>query len=119
MRRRGDLKILGWDAAGVVTAVGSEVSLFAPGDEVFYAGSVDRAGSYAEFQTVDEPTGGPKARVGRFANAAALPLTSITAWEMLFDRLKLRVGRSAKPESLLILGGAGGVGSIAIQLAGG
>jgi len=110
----GDLKILGWDAAGVVRAMGSEVTLFAPGDEVFYAGSVDRPGSYAEFQCVDERIVGRKPKKLGFAESAAMPLTTITAWEMLFDRLKID---RTEEGSLLILGGAGGVGSIAIQLA--
>ena len=110
----GDLKILGWDAAGIVRDVGAVVSLFAPGDEVCYAGSVDRPGCYAEFQCVDERIVGRRPRTVGFAEAAAMPLTTITAWEMLFDRLK--VDRSG-PGSLLVVGGAGGVGSVAIQLA--
>jgi NADPH2:quinone reductase len=111
---RGELPILGWDAAGVVRQVGTEVTLFKPGDEIYYAGSLDRPGSYAEFQCVDERLASTKPKSVGFAAAAALPLTAITAWEMLFDRL--RVDKSSN-ESLLILGGAGGVGSIAIQLA--
>jgi NADPH2:quinone reductase len=110
----GDLKILGWDAAGIVHAVGSDVTLFAPGDEVFYAGSVDRPGCYAEFQCVDERIVGRKPQTVGFAEAAAMPLTTITAWEMLFDRLKVD---RAQEGSVLIVGGAGGVGSIATQLA--
>lgn len=110
----GQLPILGWDAAGVVTEIGAEVALFKPGDEVYYAGSVDRAGSYAEFQCVDERIVGRKPRTLGFAEAAALPLTTITAWEMLFDRLHLDKSTEG---SLLIVGGAGGVGSIATQLA--
>jgi NADPH:quinone reductase len=110
----GDLKIVGWDAAGVVGAIGSEVTLFAPGDEVFYAGSLDRPGCYAEFQCVDERIVGHKPKNVGFAESAAMPLTTITAWEMLFDRLKVD---RAQEGSLLILGGAGGVGSIATQLA--
>jgi NADPH:quinone reductase len=110
----GDLKIVGWDAAGVVRAIGSEVTLFAPGDEVFYAGSLDRPGCYAEFQCVDERIVGRKPKNIGFAESAAMPLTTITAWEMLFDRLKID---RAQEGSLLILGGAGGVGSIATQLA--
>jgi zinc-binding alcohol dehydrogenase family protein len=110
----GKLKILGWDAAGIVRAVGSAVTLFRPGDEVFYAGSVDRPGCYAELQCVDERIVGRKpAKIG-FPESAAMPLTTITAWEMLFDRLK--IGR-LENGSLLIVGAAGGVGSIAIQLA--
>jgi NADPH:quinone reductase len=110
----GDLKILGWDAAGVVRAIGADVTLFVQGDEVFYAGSVDRPGSYAEFQCVDERIVGRKPKKLGFAESAAMPLTTITAWEMLFDRLKID---RTKEGSLLILGGAGGVGSIATQLA--
>ena len=113
----GDLKILGWDAAGVVAEIGSDVTLFAPGDEVYYAGSVDRPGSYAEFQVVDERIVGKKPASIDFANAAALPLTTITAWEMLFDRLSLRKDGTSNQGAILIIGGAGGVGSIAIQLA--
>lgn len=113
-RPDGQLQILGWDAAGVVRETGADVTLFKPGDEVYYAGAVDRAGSYAEFQCVDERLVGHKPRTLDFAAAAALPLTTITAWEMLFDRLRIR---QADQGSLLILGGAGGVGSIAIQLA--
>jgi zinc-binding alcohol dehydrogenase family protein len=113
-RPDGQLQVLGWDAAGVVKEVGSAVTLFRPGDEVYYAGAVDRAGSYAELQCVDERIVGRKPRKLGFAEAAALPLTTITAWEMLFDRIRL--DKSAEG-SLLIVGGAGGVGSIAIQLA--
>ena len=109
----GELKILGWDAAGVVVEVGPEVSLFAPGDEVCYAGSIDRPGSYAEFQAVDERIVGKKPASLSFADAAALPLTTITAWEMLFERLSLS---AASTGSILVIAGAGGVGSIAIQL---
>jgi zinc-binding alcohol dehydrogenase family protein len=110
----GDLKILGWDAAGIVRAAGAEVTLFGPGDEVFYAGSVDRPGCYAEFQCVDERIVGRKPKNVAFAEAAAMPLTTITAWEMLFDRLKINRNQEG---SLLIVGGAGGVGSIGTQLA--
>lgn len=113
----GELKILGWDAAGIVEAVGSDVTLFSPGDKVYYAGSVDRPGSYAEFQAVDERIVGRKPDSLDFAGAAAMPLTTITAWEMLFDRLRLRIGKPADQGTLLIVGGAGGVGSIATQLA--
>jgi len=113
----GELKILGWDAAGLVAEVGSDVTLFSPGDEVYYAGSVDRPGSYAEFQAVDERIVGKKPASIDFANAAALPLTTITAWEMLFDRLSLCRDGNSNQGSILIVGGAGGVGSIATQLA--
>jgi zinc-binding alcohol dehydrogenase family protein len=111
-----ELKILGWDAAGVVVEVGSDVTFFAPGDEVYYAGSVDRPGSYAEFQAVDERIVGKKPASIDFAQVAALPLTTITAWEMLFDRVSLRRNGTSDQGSILIVGGAGGVGSIAIQL---
>jgi NADPH:quinone reductase len=114
----GEVKILGWDAAGIVEAVGPAATLFKAGDEVFYAGSIDRPGTNAEFHLVDERIVGPKPRSLGFAQAAALPLTSITAWEMLFDRFGIRQGADAeKGRSLLIVGGAGGVGSIAVQLA--
>jgi len=113
-RPDGALQILGWDAAGIVKEIGNQATLFKPGDEVYYAGSVDRAGSYAEFQCVDERIVGRKPRSIGFAEAAAFPLTTITAWEMLFDRFGM--DQSTKG-SILILGAAGGVGSIAIQLA--
>ena len=113
----GETKILGYDAAGIVDAVGPEVSLFKPGDEVFYAGSILRQGTNAEFHLVDERIVGRKPVTLSFAQAAALPLTSITAWELLFDRLGAVPGRSVDPRTLLITGGAGGVGSILIQLA--
>jgi NADPH2:quinone reductase len=115
-RPDGQLQILGWDAASVVTAVGSNVCLFKPGDEVYYAGDVGRPGSYAQFQCVDERLVGRKPASIGFAEAAALPLTTITAWESLFDRMKIRRDPSSAG-SLLIIGGAGGVGSIATQLA--
>src|SRR3954464_14574333 len=113
----GETKILGFDAAGVVDAVGPDVSLFKPGDEVFYAGSILRQGTNAEFHLVDERIVGRKPKTLSFAQSAALPLTSITAWELLFDRLGAVPGRSVDPRTLLIIGGAGGVGSILIQLA--
>lgn len=109
-------RVLGWDASGVVRAVGAEVTLFAPGDEVFYAGSLIRPGSNSEFQAVDERIVGRKPRNLGFAEAAALPLTSITAWELLFDRLRVPEG-GGEGKSLLIIGAAGGVGSILVQLA--
>jgi NADPH2:quinone reductase len=111
--------ILGWDAAGVVESVGSETTLFKPGDAVFYAGDITRPGSNAEFQLVDERIAGRKPSKLSFAEAAALPLTSITAWETLFDRFRVPLEHPASADDrvLLILGGAGGVGSIAIQLA--
>ncbi len=110
-------KILGYDAAGVVDAVGAEVSLFKPGDEVFYAGSIARPGTDAEFHLVDERIVGRKPKSLGFAQAAALPLTSITAWEMLFDRLGVVPGKKDDDRALLVIGGAGGVGSIMIQIA--
>jgi len=110
-------RILGWDAAAVVEAVGQDVTLFAPGDEVFYAGSVTRPGTNSEFHLVDERIVGKKPKSLSFAEAAALPLTSITAWEALFDRMGVSRNGSAAGKSLLVLGGAGGVGSIAIQVA--
>jgi zinc-binding alcohol dehydrogenase family protein len=109
-------RILGWDAAGVVTAVGQDVSLFKPGDEVFYAGSFLRPGCNAEYALVDERIAGHKPATLDFAHAAALPLTTITAWELLFDRLGVPEG-GGEGRTLLITGGAGGVGSILTQLA--
>jgi len=116
MQPEGGPRILGFDAAGVVKEVGSDVTLFQPGDEVFYAGDFMRAGSNAEFQLVDERIVGRKPSTLDFADAAGMPLTSITAWEILFDNFGLKEGEGAG-ESLLVIGGAGGVGSILIQLA--
>jgi zinc-binding alcohol dehydrogenase family protein len=113
----GEIKILGYDAVGVVDAVGPEVTLFKAGDEVFYAGSILRQGTNAEYHLVDERIVGRKPASLSPAEAAALPLTSITAWELLFDRLGAVPGKSLDPRTLLITGGAGGVGSILIQLA--
>lgn len=107
-------RILGWDASGIVRQIGSEVTLFAPGDEVWYAGDVTRPGCYAAFQLVDERIVGSKPNSLGFAGAASLPLTAITAWEALFERLGIAPGERG---SLLIVGGAGGVGSVMIQLA--
>src|SRR4051794_26069327 len=104
----GDTKILGFDAAGVVDAVGSGVTLFKPGDEVFYAGSILRQGTNSEFHLVDERIVGRKPKSLSFTQAAALPLTSITAWELLFDRLRGRPGKGGHPGPLVILGGPGG-----------
>ena len=110
--------ILGYDAAGVVEAVGPEATLFRPGDTVFYAGVLDRPGSNAELQLVDERIVGPKPKSLDFAEAAALPLTALTAYEMLFDRLGILPDRQVgQGTAILVLGGAGGVPSIAIQLA--
>lgn len=109
-------RILGYDASGVVEAVGSEVGLFRPGDEVFYAGSMQRQGTNAELHLVDERIVGRKPATLTDVEAAALPLTSLTAWEAIFDRLRVPEGGGAG-KALLIVGGAGGVGSIAIQIA--
>lgn len=125
----GEWKVLGFDATGVVRAVGPEVSLFKPGDHVWYAGSIARPGSNSELQLVDERIVGPMPGSLDFATAAALPLTSLTAWEMLFDRLAIeRSKHSNNPnnpnnsnhhneKAILIIGAAGGVGSIMVQLA--
>lgn len=109
-------RVLGWDAAGVVKSVGEAVTLFAPGDEVWYAGALGRPGSNSEFQLVDERIVALKPKTLDNAAAAALPLTSITAWEMLFDRLGVEEGGN-EGDTLLIVGAAGGVGSILTQLA--
>jgi zinc-binding alcohol dehydrogenase family protein len=113
----GQIKILGYDAAGIVDAIGPEVTLFKPGDEVFYAGSIERQGTNSEFHLVDERIVGKKPKALSFVQAAALPLTTITAWELLFDRLGAVPSKSLDPRTLLITGGAGGVGSILIRLA--
>lgn len=106
--------VLGWDAAGVVEAVGPETALFGVGEEVYYAGAIDRPGANSQFHLVDERIVGRKPTSLSFAEAAALPLTTITAWELLFDRL----GASRESaDSLLVVGAAGGVGSILVQLA--
>ncbi|GAA2613640.1 zinc-binding alcohol dehydrogenase family protein [Dactylosporangium fulvum] len=110
----GEIKVLGYDAAGVVKAVGSEVTLFDVGDEVYYAGSIDRPGTNAQLHLVDERIVGHKPHSLSFAEAAALPLTTITAWEALFDRFRLGPESTGK---LLVMGAAGGVGSMVIQLA--
>ena len=109
--------VLGWDAAGTVVAVGEAVTGFAVGDAVFYAGAIDRPGSNAEYQLVDERIVGRKPASLDWAQSAALPLTAITAWETLFDRLDVRKPVPGAANAILIIGGAGGVGSIAIQLA--
>jgi NADPH2:quinone reductase len=113
----GGWKVLGWDAAGVVTAVGPEASLFKPGDAVFYAGDLRRQGTNAELHLVDERIVGRKPERLSWAEAAALPLTAITAWEALFDRLDVRKPVPGVAPAVLIIGGAGGVASIAVQLA--
>ncbi|ORM90287.1 zinc-binding alcohol dehydrogenase family protein [Pantoea cypripedii] len=111
------VRSLGWDAAGIVEAVGTAVTLFRPGDAVYYAGSFDRSGSNAQFHLVDERIVGHMPETLSFAEAAALPLTSLTAWQLLFDRLGVPPNNLADGSSLLVLGGAGGVGSMLIQLA--
>lgn len=111
----GGLRVLGYDAAGVVEAIGPRVTRFRPGDEVFYAGSRIRPGTNAELHCVDERIVGRKPCTLDFAQAAAMPLTAITAWEALFDRLGLRLGSPHDAGTLLVTAGAGGVGSIAIQ----
>jgi zinc-binding alcohol dehydrogenase family protein len=110
----GEAKVLGWDASGVVQAVGPQVSLFKPGDRVWYAGDITRPGSNAELQCVDERIVGHMPSTLSFAQAAALPLTAITAWELLFDRLGVTPQTQG---ALLVVGAAGGVGSILTQLA--
>ncbi len=110
-------KILGWDAAGEVIAIGSEVNYFNVGDLVYFAGDITRPGSNCENQLVDERIVGKKPTSLSFAEAASLPLTGITAWEGLFDRLNISNQGGDAGKSILIIGAAGGVGSIAIQLA--
>ncbi len=110
-------RILGWDVAGVVREVGSAAQLFKPGDAVYYAGSINKPGANSEYHVVDERIVGHKPRKLDFAAAAALPLTTLTAWEGLFDRLGISSSGADHGKSLLLIGAAGGVGSIAIQLA--
>lgn len=114
---QGKPRILGHDAVGTVEAVGPEVSLFKVGDEVFYAGAIDRPGTYSEYHVVDERIVGPKPKSLSPAEAAALPLTTLTAWELLFDRLRVPYGKMDFNEALLVINGSGGVGSILTQLA--
>lgn len=109
-------KIIGWDAVGIVEAVGTEVSTFKVGDEVYYAGDLTRDGSNAEYQLVDERIVGFKPKNLSIAEAAAIPLTGLTAWESIFDRIKVNPEKD-KGKTILILAGAGGVGSMAIQIA--
>jgi NADPH2:quinone reductase len=113
----GQWKILGWDSVGKVVEAGPDAKEFNVGDEVFYAGSLIRAGANSQFHLVDERIVGKKPSSLSNAEAAALPLTSITAWEMLFDRLDIRKPVAGAANAIVIIGGAGGVGSIAIQLA--
>ncbi|MGH6646357.1 zinc-binding alcohol dehydrogenase family protein [Aquabacterium sp.] len=112
----GQTRVLGWDAAGVVRAVGSDVKDFKAGDRVWYAGSIGRAGSNAERQVVDQRIVSRMPTSLDFAQAAALPLTAITAWELLFDRLGVP-RRGGQGQRLLVVGASGGVGSILVQLA--
>ncbi len=113
----GMWKVLGYDAAGIVAATGPDATLFRPGDAVFYAGDINRQGTNAEFHVVDERIVGRKPASLDWAHAAALPLTAITAWEALFDRLDAKTPVPGAAVAILIIGGAGGVASIAIQLA--
>ena len=110
----GEYKVIGWDATGVVKSVGENVSLFKPGDKVWYAGDITRSGSNVQFQLVDERIVGHMPSSLSYGEAAALPLTSITAWELLFDRLN--VAKNDDSKSILVIGAAGGVGSIMVQL---
>ena len=110
----GTPRVLGFDAAGTVVAVGAQVSRFGVGDEVWYAGTIARSGSDAQLQLVDERIVGPRPSSLSFAEAAAMPLTAVTAWECMFDRLGLERGARG---TLLVMGAAGGVGSMVIQLA--
>jgi len=112
----GEVKVIGWDAAGIVHAVGENVTLFKPGDHVYYAGSLIRPGANSELHLVDERIVGRMPASLNFAQAAALPLTTITAWELLFDRLEV-ARDGGQGDALLIVGAAGGVGSILVQLA--
>jgi zinc-binding alcohol dehydrogenase family protein len=105
----GEVRILGFDAAGIVDAVGPDVTLFKPGDEVFYAAAMDRPGTNSEFHLVDERVVGHKPKILSFSQAAALPLTSIAAWELLFERLAVPYGVKSQTGALLIINGAGGV----------
>src|SRR5690606_34026922 len=110
------VEVLGWDAVGVVEAIGSDVTLFTPGERVYYAGAINRPGSNSELHVVDERIVARAPRSLDDAAAAALPLTAITAYELLFDRLRIPRDGGAG-QTLLVVGGAGGVGSILIQLA--
>ena len=113
-------KVLGWDASGTVRAIGAAVTLFAPGDEVYYAGAIGRPGTNAEAHLVDERIVGRKPATLSHAEAAALPLTTITAWELLFDGMRVPLtdaGDGGTGDALLVIGGAGGVGSILVQIA--
>ncbi|MNE01509.1 Zinc-type alcohol dehydrogenase-like protein [compost metagenome] len=109
-------KIIGWDAVGIVQAVGQDVTLFEVGDLVYYAGDITKQGSNAEYQIIDERIVGRKPKSLSMEESAVIPLTALTAWEILFDRIRISADKD-KGKSILIIGGAGGVGSIAIQLA--
>ena len=113
----GGWKVLGWDASGIVREVGPDVTQFQPGDEVYYAGSITRPGTNVEFHLVDARIVGRKPASLDWAEAAALPLTTLTAWEAMFDRLDVAKPVPGAAPAILIIGGAGGVGSIAIQIA--
>lgn len=113
----GEWKVIGYDASGIVRSVGPDATLFQPGDEVFYAGSIARSGTNAELHLVDERIVGRKPLTLGWGEAAALPLTAITAWEALFERMEVRRPVSGAASAIVIVGGAGGVGSIATQLA--
>jgi zinc-binding alcohol dehydrogenase family protein len=113
----GQWKVLGWDAAGVVRAVGESVTMFKPGDRVWYAGSIARDGSNSELHLVDERIVSKMPASLDFGAAAAMPLTSLTAWEMLFDRLQVPTDDEGAGKALLVIGAAGGVGSVMLQLA--
>lgn len=110
-------RVLGFDAAGVVEAIGEAVTTFQPGDRVWYAGAINRQGSNAQFQLVDERIVGHAPTSIDAAHAAALPLTTITAWELLFERLSIAPDGSDRGRTVLLIGGAGGVGSVLVQLA--
>ncbi|OZI37219.1 Zn-dependent oxidoreductase [Bordetella genomosp. 10] len=113
----GSWRILGWDAVGRVRAVGERVAGFKPGDQVFYAGAINRPGSYAELQAVDARIAAHVPRTLGIEDAAALPLTTLTAWETLFDRLRVEQAVAGAANAIVVIGGAGGVGSMTIQLA--
>lgn len=113
----GEPRVLGWDAAGVVEAVGPDVEGFVPGDAVYYAGVLDRPGSNAEYQCVDARIVAKRPATLSAAQAAALPLTAVTAWELLFDRLGVPFDKIGATGAMLVTGAAGGVGSMAVQLA--
>ncbi len=115
--QEGAQRVLGWDVAGAVETVGAQVDLFQPGDEIYYSGSLVRPGANSEFHVVDERLVAKKPTSLTMAQAAALPLTAITAYEALFDRMAIPFQNDSHSKAILIIGGAGGVGSLAIQLA--